>query len=100
MAHTAHSDPKLSELHYDPPEALGKKVDQLAQLIRESKHTVIFTGAGISTSAGIPDFRGPNGKWTRLAQRKEPLKGVETVQAFPTPTHMSLVELHRRGVLK
>ena len=37
------------------------KLDQLVQMIRESHHTVVITGAGISTDAGIPDFRGPHG---------------------------------------
>ena len=56
MADTAHLD-DLTE-HRDSADTLQAKVKQLADLIRASNHTVIFTGAGISTSADIPDFRG------------------------------------------
>merc|ERR1719482_954517 len=90
----------MMEEHRDDPEALAAKVDRLAEMVRGSQHLVAFTGAGISTSAGIPDFRGPQGKWTREAQGLTPLRGVAVVSAFPTSTHMSLVELQRRGVLK
>merc|ERR1719310_1187665 len=85
---------------YDDEETLEMKIDMLAELIRTSRHMVAFTGAGISTSAGIPDFRGPQGKWTREAQGLKPLSGVAVVSALPTPTHMSLVELQHQGVLK
>ena len=36
---------------------------ELSQYINEAKNIVIFTGAGISTDSGIPDFRGPQGVW-------------------------------------
>ncbi|KAG9134191.1 hypothetical protein Leryth_024029 [Lithospermum erythrorhizon] len=49
---------------YDPPNILQQKIEQLASMVAESKHLVVFTGAGISTSCGIPDFRGPKGVWT------------------------------------
>ncbi len=40
-------------------------LSQFAQTIRASDATVVFTGAGISTESGIPDFRSPGGIWTR-----------------------------------
>jgi NAD-dependent deacetylase len=41
-------------------------VDQLAGLIRSARRTVVFTGAGMSTESGIPDFRSPGGIWTKM----------------------------------
>eukprot|EP00927_Polykrikos_kofoidii_P065189 TRINITY_DN60978_c0_g1_i1.p1 TRINITY_DN60978_c0_g1~~TRINITY_DN60978_c0_g1_i1.p1 ORF type:complete len:465 (+),score=57.05 TRINITY_DN60978_c0_g1_i1:176-1570(+) len=100
MARTAHTDPAMMDEHRDTPEVVSEKVARLAALISASKHFVAFTGAGVSTSAGIPDFRGPTGKWTREAQGQAPLQGVEGVKAFPTLTHMALVALQRQGLLK
>jgi len=49
---------------------------------------------------GIPDFRGPDGNWTLRAQGKQRTEKVNTLTAIPTPTHMALVELQNRGILK
>jgi len=42
-------------------------ITALARLIDASKRAVVFTGAGISTESGIPDFRSPGGIWTQMA---------------------------------
>src|SRR5437867_10985909 len=42
-----------------------KLVKDLRALLAESWRVVVFTGAGVSTESGIPDFRSPGGIWTR-----------------------------------
>ncbi|THF96943.1 hypothetical protein TEA_027756 [Camellia sinensis var. sinensis] len=76
------------------------QIKKLALMIQKSKHLVVFTGAGISTSCGIPDFRGPKGVWT--LQREG--KGVHEAslsfhRAMPSMTHMALVELEKASFL-
>ena len=39
---------------------------EIKKWIKESNNIVIFTGAGISTESGIPDFRSPGGIWTKM----------------------------------
>ena len=45
----------------------GHTQDLLEASLKEARRIVVFTGAGISTESGIPDFRSPGGIWTRLA---------------------------------
>lgn len=40
--------------------------EQLAQMIRAAEKAIVFTGAGISTESGIPDFRSPGGVWSKM----------------------------------
>ncbi|KAL8981358.1 MAG: hypothetical protein Q9205_003826 [Flavoplaca limonia] len=98
----ASSAPIIAEKeHQESSDSIDRKAQLLAEHIRKSKYLIVFTGAGISTSAGIPDFRGPDGVWTLKRQgRVRDLKAVNTLQAIPTPTHMALVELQNRGILK
>ena len=86
-------------------------------ILARSRRVVVLTGAGISTDSGIPDFRGPNGLWT-----KDPgAERLATIQAYvedpavrrrawqnrlrhpwvahPNPGHRALVELERHGRL-
>jgi len=44
---------------------MKEPLEQVAQWVINSKRTVVFTGAGLSTESGIPDFRSPGGVWDR-----------------------------------
>ncbi|XP_059047885.1 NAD-dependent protein deacetylase Sirt6 [Achroia grisella] len=78
---------------FESIDKFNKKCELLAQLISKSKHVVVHTGAGISTSAGIPDFRGPNGVWTLEKEGKRPTTDISFADAKPTKTHMILKKL-------
>ncbi|XP_052789745.1 uncharacterized protein LOC128224107 [Mya arenaria] len=83
----------------DSDDALQQKCEQLADILRKSKKTVIYTGAGISTAASIPDYRGPQGVWT-LLKRGESIDPQDLSDAEPTLTHMCITQLHKQGHVK
>jgi len=78
---------------------LEERIYRLAQWMFDAKYLVVFTGAGISTESGLPDFRGPDGIWTRqakgLAPKPRPFSSVE-----PNAGHRAIVELQSLGKLK
>ncbi|XP_058059018.1 NAD-dependent protein deacetylase Sirt6 [Anopheles bellator] len=82
---------------FDSPELVDEKCEQLADMILNSSHTVFHTGAGISTSAGIPDFRGPKGVWTLEEKGEKPTINMAFEDAVPTKTHMALKALIDSG---
>ena len=78
MASTAIKTEEEKKEFFDDPETLDAKVTQLAEWVRESQNMIVFTGAGISTSTGIPDYRsgygtvletGP-GCWEKAARKQ------------------------------
>jgi NAD-dependent deacetylase len=89
----------------------------LARLIQGARHITAFTGAGISTESGIPDFRSPGGVWSRMKPiqfqdflRDPELRREGWRRAFsgragwtgraPNSGHMALARLAREGRLK
>ena len=56
-----------SECNLQVPVNSETDTQKLAALLRNARRAVVFTGAGISTESGIPDFRSPGGIWTRMA---------------------------------
>jgi len=79
---------------------LSERIDTLVQWMAQAKYLVVFTGAGISTESGLPDFRGPDGLWTRRDKGLPPPTGVDWMQVEPNQAHLAIVELQNMGVLK
>ncbi|GLC36450.1 hypothetical protein PLESTB_000149400 [Pleodorina starrii] len=73
-------------------------VKSLAGWVSDAKRVFVFTGAGISTACGIPDFRGPNGIWT-LRKKKLPIPADLTPFEYARPsfTHMAIAALVAAG---
>ena len=86
-------------------------------MIAASKRLVVFTGAGISTESGIPDFRGPDGLWTKVdpedftidrflrsAETRKKVwylfvEGGSLLNAEPNRAHLAIAELEKMNKL-
>ncbi|UCF99217.1 MAG: NAD-dependent deacylase [Spirochaetaceae bacterium] len=96
---------------------LETRITELVALVRSSRYLVAFSGAGISTESGIPDFRGPQGIWTKMrpielqdflqdptARREYWRRKIESypqmLDAEPNAGHRALARLFEAGLLK
>ena len=99
-------------------DALLAATQAARELLADAERVVVLTGAGISTDSGIPDFRGPQGVWTKnpaaekMATIQHYLADPEVRRtawqsrlragawsAEPNPGHRAIVDLERRGTL-
>jgi NAD-dependent deacetylase len=78
---------------------LEQRIDTLANWIYESHRLVVFTGAGISTDSGLPDFRGPDGLWTRKARGLPTDSTGKWPEAEPNAGHKAIVEIQNLNKL-
>ncbi len=93
------------------------RIEQAADLLAAAKHTVVFSGAGISMESGIPPFRGPGGLWNHydpscidmdrfLREPRICWKLIKEIfydffgQAKPNPAHYGIGEWERLGLVK
>ena len=93
---------------------MSTSIAELAKLIGAAQRAVCFTGAGISTESGIPDFRSPGGIWSRMppiefqdfisseemrreAWRRKLATDQPMRAALPNRGHRAIAELVRRG---
>ena len=97
---------------------LESKITRIAELILKSERLVVFTGAGISTESGIPDFRSPGGIWTkfdpddftiqkyrsdpstRFKQWSHMVEDGLMINAQPNRAHYAVAELEKMGKLQ
>ncbi|KAL3983116.1 Sir2 family protein [Acanthocheilonema viteae] len=90
---------RLREIE-EADDVVTEKCKILADLLKKSKCTVVYTGAGISTAASIPDYRGPNGVWTLAEKGIVSFKCANPVESGPTASHMVLKEMCRSGLVR
>jgi mono-ADP-ribosyltransferase sirtuin 6 len=83
---------------FDSKRVQASKIKQLARLMKQ-KNVVVLTGAGISTAAGVPDFRGPNGVWTNEGKKRKRQVNMDFANAQPTLTHRAITKLVSEGII-
>ncbi|MGC8838514.1 MAG: NAD-dependent protein deacylase [Anaerolineae bacterium] len=110
--------PTPDDLNPDLPEPLWHGLQEAARLLRQARHAVALTGAGISTPSGVPDFRSPEtGLWRHVdpllvasiwAFRVSPRTFFDwmrplartLLEARPNPAHEALARLEEAGLLQ
>jgi len=79
---------------------LNSRIELLVQWMNEADRLIVFTGAGISTDSGLPDFRGPDGVWTRKDKGLPPKNEKQDwTKSEPNVAHHAIVDLQRMGKL-
>eukprot|EP00930_Biecheleria_cincta_P023395 TRINITY_DN16910_c0_g1_i1.p1 TRINITY_DN16910_c0_g1~~TRINITY_DN16910_c0_g1_i1.p1 ORF type:complete len:407 (+),score=52.18 TRINITY_DN16910_c0_g1_i1:311-1531(+) len=84
---------------FDAEAELRAKATRAADILRGASRAICFTGAGISTSAGLGDYRGKRGKWTLEEQGQETPYTTVYEELRPTYAHEAVAKLVEMGRL-
>ncbi len=99
-------------------ESIDQQIEQVAELVSTSERIIFFTGAGVSTESGIPDFRGPDGIWSKYDPEDFSIDRfladsnvrkmhwefltsgqLNMTEAQPNPAHYAIADLEQMGKL-
>lgn len=79
---------------------MREKAREVAKLLKEARFAVIYTGAGISTAAQIPDYRSQRGIWTLREQGLAMQTSFDFAEVVPTEAHRGVATLAEKGLCK
>ena len=79
--------------YYDSPEEFRDKINKIINYIKQTSKLVIYTGAGISTSAKLSDYRGTNGSWTLSDNGLGRIATIALEDVKPTISHLIIKKL-------
>jgi len=96
---------------------MPSQFDEACRILRDARHLVVFTGAGISVESGIPPFRGPDGLWNKVDPSflelevffRDPVASWKLIKeifydfmggAEPNAAHLAVARLESAGVVR
>ena len=81
--------------HFELTPEIDARIGEAAAVVREARHAVALTGAGLSVESGIPPFRGPGGLWTKYGE--PPMDGYQRFVEDPKAAWQARLDPAKEG---